>query len=277
MSQTPDRTARADIRYQESEDRDEAARRRDQAAAARDQRARARDLRGEEKGRAGLEHASLVSQMLEASSQGGGRVSAADQSSVLHNLLAEFRGMLRDAEADRHAALADREAAAEDRLLAAGDRDTEAAHRRQDAIERAQQAGYPVSSTSDRGAEVVAAARAACARADALCQHLQGMTLSPPSRELLRQSLVARQAARLKTMPVIEQAKGIIMAQRRCGEAEAFELLRHASQRLNRPLRDLAVQLVTSNATAGQPAAARPGPPATQARRSSPGRGLATV
>ena len=44
-------------------------------------------------------------------------------------------------------------------------------------------------------------------------------------------------AARLDTMPVIEQAKGILMAQRGCGPEEAFDLLRQASQRFNVPVR----------------------------------------
>jgi AmiR/NasT family two-component response regulator len=43
---------------------------------------------------------------------------------------------------------------------------------------------------------------------------------------------------------VIEQAKGIIMASQHCGPDEAFDLLRRASQRENRKLRDLAVDLV---------------------------------
>jgi AmiR/NasT family two-component response regulator len=51
-------------------------------------------------------------------------------------------------------------------------------------------------------------------------------------------------AARLQTMPVIEQAKGIIMAQSRCGEAAAFETLRRASQHSNLPVRELAAQIV---------------------------------
>jgi hypothetical protein len=45
-------------------------------------------------------------------------------------------------------------------------------------------------------------------------------------------------------MPVIEQAKGILMAQQRCGPDEAFDLLRRASQRFNLPVRVLAAQLV---------------------------------
>jgi GAF domain-containing protein len=43
---------------------------------------------------------------------------------------------------------------------------------------------------------------------------------------------------------VIEQAKGIIMGQRRCGPEEAFAILSRASQRTNRKLRDVAASLV---------------------------------
>ena len=46
------------------------------------------------------------------------------------------------------------------------------------------------------------------------------------------------------TMPVIEQAKSILMAQQRCGPDEAFDLLRRASQRFNVPVRVLAARLV---------------------------------
>ena len=45
-------------------------------------------------------------------------------------------------------------------------------------------------------------------------------------------------------MPVIEQAKGIIMAQRRCGPEEAFDLLRRASQRTNVKVHVLAARIV---------------------------------
>jgi len=45
-------------------------------------------------------------------------------------------------------------------------------------------------------------------------------------------------------MPVIEQAKGILMAQQRCSPDEAFDLLRRASQRFNLPVRVLAARLV---------------------------------
>ena len=43
---------------------------------------------------------------------------------------------------------------------------------------------------------------------------------------------------------VIEQAKGILMSQRRCDAAEAFDLLAAASQRSNRKLCDIAAAMV---------------------------------
>lgn len=67
---------------------------------------------------------------------------------------------------------------------------------------------------------------------------------SPAGRELLRRSQHARLLARLETMPVIEQAKGVIMAQSGCGPAQAFDLLRRASQRENVPVRELATRIV---------------------------------
>jgi len=63
-------------------------------------------------------------------------------------------------------------------------------------------------------------------------------------REMLHDSAYARLQARLATQPVIEQAKGIIMAQTRCRPEEAFDLLRKASQRGNVPVRELAQAVV---------------------------------
>jgi len=77
---------------------------------------------------------------------------------------------------------------------------------------------------------------------------------SPAGRELLQRSEYARLLARLETMPVVEQAKGIIMAQSRCGETEAFDILRRASQRSNIPVRTLAAQIVAKAAKAARPA-----------------------
>jgi len=71
---------------------------------------------------------------------------------------------------------------------------------------------------------------------------------SPAGQDLIRRSEHARLLARLETMPVIEQAKGIIMAQSHCGDVQAFDLLRRASQRSNIPVRDLAAQIVAKTA-----------------------------
>ncbi len=50
----------------------------------------------------------------------------------------------------------------------------------------------------------------------------------------------------METRAVIEQAKGVLMAQRRVDEDQAFEILRDASQRYNRKLREIAVGIVES-------------------------------
>ncbi len=50
----------------------------------------------------------------------------------------------------------------------------------------------------------------------------------------------------METRAVIEQAKGVLMAQRRVDPDAAFEILRDASQRYNRKLRDIAVGIVES-------------------------------
>jgi len=65
-----------------------------------------------------------------------------------------------------------------------------------------------------------------------------------PQRERLQYSAFARLQARLDTMPVIEQAKGVLMAQNRCGPEEAYELLRRASQRANVKVSVLAARIV---------------------------------
>ena len=51
----------------------------------------------------------------------------------------------------------------------------------------------------------------------------------------MRVEAVPSPVAELDTMPVIEQAKGILMAQHGCGPEEAFDLLRRAIT-LTRPL-----------------------------------------
>jgi hypothetical protein len=62
---------------------------------------------------------------------------------------------------------------------------------------------------------------------------------------------IARLQARMGTLPMIEQAKGIIMAQQRCGPEEAFELLRRISQRTNIRVHVLAAQLLEQTAANG--------------------------
>lgn len=83
-----------------------------------------------------------------------------------------------------------------------------------------------------------------------------------PQREILRSSAFARLQARLETMPVIEQAKGILMAQHRCGPDEAFDLLRRASQSANVRISVLAARMVEQVASqepqsTGEPSTAR--------------------
>ena len=50
----------------------------------------------------------------------------------------------------------------------------------------------------------------------------------------------------METRSVIEQAKGVLMAQRRVDADAAFEILRDASQRYNRKLREIAQGIVQS-------------------------------
>lgn len=63
-------------------------------------------------------------------------------------------------------------------------------------------------------------------------------------RQILQDSAYARLLAKQQTIGVIEQAKGIIVAQQGCGPEEAFDLLCRASQRTNVKVRDLAAQII---------------------------------
>ena len=65
--------------------------------------------------------------------------------------------------------------------------------------------------------------------------------------------------AALRTMPVIEQAKGILMAQHHCDPETAFVMLRSASMRDNRKLNELAACIVTDIVLPARPPAARQG------------------
>ena len=96
-----------------------------------------------------------------------------------------------------------------------------------------------------------------------------------PRREVLHDSAFARLQAQLETMPVIEQAKGILMAQYRCRPEEAFDLLRRASQRANVKVSALAAQIVEQIASPERRSAGRPplltsGRPLAASRRDRP-------
>jgi hypothetical protein len=81
----------------------------------------------------------------------------------------------------------------------------------------------------------------------ALCAWSETLMQRQPEasrQELLTVSPLARLRARLATMPVIEQAKGVLIAEQGCDADEAFDLLRQASQRSNVPVHVLAEQIV---------------------------------
>src|SRR5215831_3830441 len=86
-------------------------------------------------------------------------------------------------------------------------------------------------------------AQAAWARAQAI-QARQAEAVKRSGREPYTVPLPDRLQARLADTPVIEQAKGVLMAQRGCDADEAFDLLRRAAQRYNVPVREQAKQIV---------------------------------
>ena len=66
--------------------------------------------------------------------------------------------------------------------------------------------------------------------------------------------------ARLESLPLIEQAKGILVAQAGCHPDEAFKLLKAASQRSNVKVRDLAAEIVRNASDGDSSARLRPRP-----------------
>jgi hypothetical protein len=107
--------------------------------------------------------------------------------------------------------------------------------------------------------ERVAAARAALAenseRLAAAAERLRvtrySLANGRSQREQLHESAYARLLAKLETMPVIEQAKGILIAQTGCTPEEAFDMLRRASQRSNVRVSELAAGIVDRAVTRG--------------------------
>ncbi|TVR33890.1 MAG: ANTAR domain-containing protein [Nitriliruptor sp.] len=84
-------------------------------------------------------------------------------------------------------------------------------------------------------------------------------SIASPAAATLANGRAYRQATRLveqleeamTSRVIIEQAKGILVATRRCDPDQAFEMLRAVSQRSNRKLRDVAGDLVDHAASAG--------------------------
>ena len=73
----------------------------------------------------------------------------------------------------------------------------------------------------------------------------------------MRQAQIQQQLAEaMVSSSVIDQAIGILMAQQRCTAADAFDLLRQASQHRNRKLRDIAADIITN--VSGAPPQPRP-------------------
>lgn len=99
-------------------------------------------------------------------------------------------------------------------------------------------------------------------------EQIQAQRLAVRSHpDLLQYSAYARLQARLASLPVIEQAKGVIMAKYGWPEDQAFEALRRASQRENIKVRELAARIVAQTARpAPAPRKAGPAPAPRQAR-----------
>jgi AmiR/NasT family two-component response regulator len=91
---------------------------------------------------------------------------------------------------------------------------------------------------------------------------LQRISANRTQRQVLHDSAFARLAARLESQPVIEQAKGILIAQVGCSPDQAFSLLRAASQRTNVRVRDIARDIVDRTTSVGRAAdPPKPGSP----------------
>jgi AmiR/NasT family two-component response regulator len=78
---------------------------------------------------------------------------------------------------------------------------------------------------------------------------LQRISANRTQRQVVHDSAFARLAAQLESQPVIEQAKGILIAQVGCTPDEAFGLLRAASQHTNVAVGDLARDIVDRTAS----------------------------
>ena len=118
-----------------------------------------------------------------------------------------------------------------------------------------------------RAAEVKARAKATCDR----------VRERRSQQQIMQHSEFARLHARMGTMAVIEQAKGIVMAQQGCGPEEAFDVLRRISQHTNVKLHVLATQIVEQTAASGNVGTVTPiSAGASRHRPSGPGARLSS-
>ena len=93
-------------------------------------------------------------------------------------------------------------------------------------------------------ADLAASRAKLCENRAVLRSHVERLRLSRGGVVDLRESVIARLRARLESQPVIEQAKGILIARSGCSPDRAFEVLRQASQRTNTKVRDIAARIV---------------------------------
>lgn len=102
-------------------------------------------------------------------------------------------------------------------------------------------------STSERelGGDALMAGRALAAQAALVLTNAAALTLAELTNQQLREAL--------QTRDMIGQAKGILMARQRIDPDGAFDILRRASQRTNRKLRDVAADIVNSFGDTGAP------------------------
>jgi len=75
--------------------------------------------------------------------------------------------------------------------------------------------------------------------------------VSVPEGATVADLIKSLRAIRLSTRDVIGQAKGILMERQRLSAGDAFDLLRRASQRLNRKLIDVAEHLTETGELPG--------------------------
>jgi AmiR/NasT family two-component response regulator len=87
-------------------------------------------------------------------------------------------------------------------------------------------------------------------RAERLAENASG-ALSLALRLASYAALTDQLRSSLASRTVIDQAIGVILAQERCTQGRAFDLLRSASQNRNVKLRDIAAAIVTS--VSGEP------------------------